>query len=519
MQVISNTDVIAEVTLGNFADGQKASLNFPCGDLTFTPFVRLASTGDGASIRVDNIYNGEARNVGYTNLGKQPFGSITWAPTANCAWSKGVDSYANFASDNDCDDNARTVTGSVTDVTAGLRPAFGVSSMQAGHYEVFLEGTQEVYYLTTGVQATSLLRLFDGTSQYGISNTLAVGGATGSVVNVVGGIRFSFDLSNSIGATTFDFQTKNVLGNFYLDATTTGLKISVYYTPNQTATTIASNSSPRSWSGGHDSSCAWNYTNSANYVLPTGDATCGFTTTKDKNFWAVSSAVDGTGKLPKISFTPTQTGSLHICATQLAISNANANKGVYTYLTDNEAVLNSLGDLQVFQTDAVTSQSMGTWCFNDVITNTNLKTYSFMTAVGSSSTGQVLGINWNLTFIPDLMMPALTGSVATYNNGKSYNNVCTKITNNGSTCISSESWITSGSWISTGRCDLTVLTNLFKTGIEPMCTFGQLGDTKHTNLSGTPSASSIKTITQITNTGGGADAAYYLCCFGERGSL
>ena len=44
-------------------------------------------------------------------------GSLAWASTTNCQWQKSTSGFADFSSDAECDDNARTASGSVTDLS------------------------------------------------------------------------------------------------------------------------------------------------------------------------------------------------------------------------------------------------------------------------------------------------------------------------------------------------------------------------------------------------------------------
>jgi hypothetical protein len=155
-----------EVTLTNSGTNtQPVSILFPCGSDPVNAaslHIQDIASGDAANIIVDSVYLGKALSRGtvaeYTHLG-----SVTWAPTTSCAWERtgvGSDSFANFSNDNECDDNARTVQGPVTDVTSGLRPAIGVPWRGPGFYRIKAVGQ----FNKTTASSSSLFRAFDGTN-------------------------------------------------------------------------------------------------------------------------------------------------------------------------------------------------------------------------------------------------------------------------------------------------------------------------------------------------------------------
>jgi hypothetical protein len=86
---INGVKVSAEQQLWNVTapSRQTISINFPCGvSTTHGADIVIESTGNGAAIFVDDLYVGEATNIG--DAAQATFvGSIHWAQNASCIWS------------------------------------------------------------------------------------------------------------------------------------------------------------------------------------------------------------------------------------------------------------------------------------------------------------------------------------------------------------------------------------------------------------------------------------------------
>jgi hypothetical protein len=234
VQIKQSTNVVASLTLTPATDPRIASINFPCGDLSAaTTFVVTDTAILAGTNEIGGIYVGLATNM--ANVAQAEFvGSIQWAVTANCIWTSTNTAYSNFAADADCDDNARTVNGNLTDVSVGQRPAFS-ATLKPGRYQVIIQGSIQVVNNAAQTDAQSEWRLFDGTSQFGPSQSISAKGTASGVGGIfVPTMVFDFDVATTTSG-TFDFQSKPTgatLGTTRVDVRETNLKISVYRFPS-----------------------------------------------------------------------------------------------------------------------------------------------------------------------------------------------------------------------------------------------------------------------------------------------
>jgi hypothetical protein len=234
VQIKQLTNVVASLTLTPATDPRIASINFPCGDLSAaTTFVVTDTAILAGTNEIGGIYVGLATNM--ANVAQAEFvGSIQWAVTANCIWTSTNTAYSNFAADADCDDNARTVNGNLTDVSVGQRPAFS-ATLKPGRYQVIIQGSIQVVNNAAQTDAQSEWRLFDGTSQFGPSQSISAKGTASGVGGIfVPTMVFDFDVATTTSG-TFDFQSKPTgatLGTTRVDVRETNLKISVYRFPS-----------------------------------------------------------------------------------------------------------------------------------------------------------------------------------------------------------------------------------------------------------------------------------------------
>ena len=109
----------------------------PCGA---TAIIFEQTSGTNAStLNVANLYYGKVTSIGEVSQARS-LGSLAWAITTSCTWSTAATSYGAYSSDADCDDNARSIIGSVTDVSAGQLPKVGIPWQGAGTYKVTATG-------------------------------------------------------------------------------------------------------------------------------------------------------------------------------------------------------------------------------------------------------------------------------------------------------------------------------------------------------------------------------------------
>ena len=75
---INGADVTVPMALPNVSNSQLVSILFPCGTSGVSPVLRISSTGNGAAIRLDEVYIGKALSLGnFSNA--ELVGTISWS--------------------------------------------------------------------------------------------------------------------------------------------------------------------------------------------------------------------------------------------------------------------------------------------------------------------------------------------------------------------------------------------------------------------------------------------------------
>lgn len=256
------SDTLAMINAGT--NTQKFSIIFPCGASTSDdPALVIESTGDGAEIKLDSVYLGEA--ISLSTVSQARFlGSLQWAITAGCTWDTNQLSFAaNFANDTDCDNNARTINGIVTDASSGLRPAIGVPYQGPGLYKIFASGS---FGRTNGAATNAYFRFFDGTNQWGTDVLMTNGAAvlfrqtdlTGELLATAApaGGSYTVDIQAYVGNTSADAE---------ISSSTAGMRLSVYYFPTVSQTVISPviNDLSGFAKSAATTNCAWQTTSSS----------------------------------------------------------------------------------------------------------------------------------------------------------------------------------------------------------------------------------------------------------------
>jgi len=438
-------------------------------------------------------------------LGGVFFGSIKYNPIANCAWTHTtVNTWTGFAADNDCNN---PITEKNIIAPSAKIPAVRASSWPAGRYVFVINGimgnqVSQVYAglglrLSDGVNTTSVASDYNQQTDSGASTTYSYGS----------GYSVAMTLNNSLGDTTFNLQSYMTIGEaqVYANNANYPFEISVYYYPNITATAITGGGQVRSWSGIHSSAdCLWN-TSSTSYVIDTGDSSCTFTEKANRNFYTVSSTTDGSGKTPGLKFTPTETGTLHLCATAGYLTVDTAGRYARIELYDGT----SLTETSEIYSDGlvVSGQSL---CTVSSITNLSEKSYNIRHKMAGGSGVSYLGqLTWTMIFIPDVIMPAIAGAVVT--NGASQTRTeYAYISGNGSIAFQSGSWLSSITHTGgTGTYALNFSSNMFSS--TPVC----VGNT-NANITVYSQSDSSTGITFATSDN--LEHPLKISCSGPRGS-
>ncbi len=307
IEAYDGTNVLASVTVPSSTSFVPMTLNWVCPD-SGTVAIRV-NAGSTTAISFDSLKWGDARGINISQVAQAyKAGSLAWAVTTNCSWTETAGSFSNFSNDNDCDDNARTATGIVSDGTSGLRPALTLTNAPAGDYMVIADGAFGETALGATTSIDNVWRLYDGTNEYGARILQQINASSATLATYTPNLVFNFSLSAPLTA-TLDLQTECFGTNCKagVDVTLSSLKFTVYYFPPSTQLGYRIDTTPASWSGYHDNTCSWARTNAA-YGDPTADASCALVERTNRNFGTVTSYLSGSDKLPGIVFTPPRIG-------------------------------------------------------------------------------------------------------------------------------------------------------------------------------------------------------------------
>lgn len=187
-----------------------------------------SAAGQAIAILVDDI---SIKKLVHREIDQSAFvGSLTWAGTASCVWTKTTSAYGNFADDTDCDNTARTVDG-LTDHTAGLKPNFTIPNAKTGmKYSVTYAGN---FIKNDTANNACIFRLsYESTT----SNRVAISSNT-HIVGVPSltfeGIEFSSPGSKAV---ELHVSSTDNTSECLISAATRDLMITVQAFPDETAT-------------------------------------------------------------------------------------------------------------------------------------------------------------------------------------------------------------------------------------------------------------------------------------------
>lgn len=484
----------------------------------------IESTQDEPALDIYGVYLGVNKNVG-TAAQAEFVGSIRWATTTNCQWTRTNAAYGDFANDNDCDDNARTVTGKVTDISSGLRPAFGLSDAGPGRYFVVAEGNFTSIGTAVSADVQAFFRLSDGTNVLGGESFVRAGdGASPNPLYVsVPNLSFHFDLSTAPSSSTeFRIQAKTGGTSPRADIGSFNQPFTIYvYRYPLTSTVVRADQTAMSWSGFHAGDCAFART-STSFGDPTADATCTFTQLTNTNMGSVTSALSGSDKLPGIVFTPKTTGTYRVCSTFIA-DNSAVGVTVRARLTDGSTVFSSNGHTP----GGNNYEGSMTLCGDIVATSTDPLTVKLQTA-SASSTVTISGIdgvintaNWSIVALnQSLPAPLIKQSVVTSSDGVT-GIESALVTDGSATTTVSE---TTGDWINgvctnpgAGAYVCTLNAGIFSAPPNCYANAGNVGSSQVWCGANTISATQININCRTSSTGTDTDSARFtLMCIGPR---
>jgi hypothetical protein len=182
LRVVDASDnLLNSVALLNSTDPQKVELGFSCQQAK----VRIHSTGDGAEIKVDDLYIGEDYRVGSVAQAYD-FGSLTYALNPGCLWSNTTASITTpdaFGEDADC--ATPSVTGRIKAPSTKI-PAFVIpGGSPSGTYKITATGSFLGTRLAT-IQR-SIFSFFDGVTHHNVQTAginVNNSGSTTTITNI-----------------------------------------------------------------------------------------------------------------------------------------------------------------------------------------------------------------------------------------------------------------------------------------------------------------------------------------------
>jgi hypothetical protein len=229
-------------------------------------------------------------------------------------------------------------------------------------------------------------------------------GSTTSVkpyLNNITAASYSY-YSTSINATTPATFANGDYVNGYFEVPILGWSAEPAFRPDLAAL---------SWSGYHDSTCAWARTNTA-YGDPAADTTCALVERTNRNFGTVTSYLSGSDKLPGIVFTPPRTGRYYVCAAW-NYRNGTLAQNINARLWDGTT---TIGETMA-QEYVASNDIPGSICGILDIASTSSKTISLQTKTPSGTvtigaSGATSNVEWSVVAIDQgFPAPILLGSV------------------------------------------------------------------------------------------------------------
>lgn len=245
IQLWDGTNVLHEQTITSITTGfARTGVTAPA-PTSGTVALRVRATANEPELFMDDCYLGLAEGFNISQVSQaRVLGSLTWAVTGSCNWTTTQDTFsANFGDDSDCDDNARTATGALSDSSAGVRPEFTITNGPPGHYRVVAEGAFGPDASNTTTDTEAFFRLYDGSTQYGLIKQVRVRGASGIPLSLIPTIEFTFSSTSALGTKTFNLQGHDnggTNGRARADASSAGLKFTVYHWPLESETAVRS---------------------------------------------------------------------------------------------------------------------------------------------------------------------------------------------------------------------------------------------------------------------------------------
>ena len=183
-----------------------------------------ADANGDENIVLDEMYLGNNKNFTSIQPSAQFLGGIEWNVTANCEWVGTSTSYSNFSNDNECDDNARILSGNAIDSSNGLRPEVKFPHLKKGRYLIIINSTH-----ITGDMVASYRISVNNTYFSDTNSRWSNGGTALHFPSTV----FNLELPDDVDNALLSVQAKVTSGNTNIPSTFSGFYIKLYYYPDK----------------------------------------------------------------------------------------------------------------------------------------------------------------------------------------------------------------------------------------------------------------------------------------------
>jgi len=510
LQARINSATVASADLVT-SDNGTAVVNFPCGDLSNAPSLRIAQTAGSSSqaINVANVYLGAARNIG-TVAQAQLYGTWNMANQASCSFSITQNAFTNnYSSNASCP--TPTVTGSVS-AAPGKIPGISVSG--PGRYLVYAQGRGA----SNVTNSLCGFRLSDGTTTQGNSPAYSNAGISHSNLSLMGSFEYNDNTARTIQIQGAWSVTSGAC-NIWNDQVTDNLQFIVYRFPSSSEIAVRNGQTP-----------AWGATTWGPNVASASDDITGssYETFSNANFATrtnYGSATTGAStsdlslKIPNLP-----AGTYQVFAIGHLIVSVGSDATCAFKITDGT---NNIGPIEVRTSSVGNASTIGS-----VITYTSQadRTFSIQArAVSASPTCRASADSADkqitLAVLPvgmSLPAPILVGSVTSNSTGAERverAQVTTICTSSPCTIASqSGSWLTSITRTGTGAYSANFATGMFSAA--PSCQVIATGGTNlaiiNGNLSATPSSTAFTWTSYGLSTATPEDSRFNITCQGPR---
>jgi hypothetical protein len=237
LQARINSATVASADLVT-SDNGTATVNFPCGDLSNAPSLRIAQTAGSSSqaINVANVYLGAARNIG--TVAQAEFVGTVAITGCSAAWSTTSGSYADYSTVTSC---SYAVTGNGISAPSTNLPGFRLNGAP-GRYTIVASGLPA--FIASGGGSTSCnYRMTNGTNNSLENNYLglAVDHATH---------EFTFELTQAQNNADFRIQSFRIGGSGScqtLGSTTFPSYLKIYRFPSSSEIAVSANQQNTDW--------------------------------------------------------------------------------------------------------------------------------------------------------------------------------------------------------------------------------------------------------------------------------